>query len=327
MTSSAGTFSPSVRLSFARRFLRVSVTVTVGVAGLPGVVGVTGIVGVRLPLPLPLPPLLLLLLLLLLGAREAFLGVGVVREPGTARRGSEGGSATALRRRTSGVGRGARLRVPAPEPEPLDFSRTWRANDLGVGRDWVDASEALESVLARGAGARGTLRMSWHWHWQRRKRRRRMRSRTRAACRWGRESSKMEPWRRLRSRSCSEAEVGATATATATGLESVCDFGFSRSPMGRVRGGGKTTGEKLSAKWGVVPRTAPSFRVVRMRRVFWWLSRVLKVGGRGSKSGERERAGCVFMVSIVVGRTAGEEEEEDEDIQVQDYVLAASPEL
>ena len=40
MTSSAGTFSPSVRFSFARRLRRVSVAV--GVAGVRGVVGVTG---------------------------------------------------------------------------------------------------------------------------------------------------------------------------------------------------------------------------------------------------------------------------------------------
>ena len=137
MTSSAGTFSPRVRFSFARRLRRVSVTV--GVAGVPGVVGVTGI-GVRFPLPPPLP-------LPLFGARPVVVVVCLSVTPelgGVARRGSDGGSATALRRKTRGVGRGARL------PLLLDFSRTWRAKDLGVGRDCVDASDLLESVLDRG---------------------------------------------------------------------------------------------------------------------------------------------------------------------------------
>jgi hypothetical protein len=34
-----------------------------------------------------------------------------------------------------------------------------------------------------------------------------------------------------------------------------------------------------STRWGVVPRTAPSFRVERMRRVRWWESRTFAVGG------------------------------------------------
>ena len=125
MTSSAGTFSPRVRLSFASRFLLVSVTV--GVAGVPGVVGVTGI-GVRLPLPLRDP--------------EPALLVSVAAESGGERRGSDGGRATAFKRRTRGVGRGARLLLLLPPP--LDFSRTWRAKVRGVGRDWMDASELLE---------------------------------------------------------------------------------------------------------------------------------------------------------------------------------------
>ena len=195
MTSSAGTFSPRVRFSFASRFLRVSVTV--GVAGVPGVVGVTGI-GVRFPLPL-------------FGARPVVLLSVTPEEGGVARRGSDGGSATAFRRKTRGVGRGARLLLL------LDFSRTWRAKDLGVGRDWVDASELLESVLDRGRASDAADELADEDAY------------SYAKGLHGGENSNTEPWRRLRS--CFDA----------TGLGS----GFSFSPMGRGRERGKEGGDML----------------------------------------------------------------------------------
>ena len=123
ITSSTGTFSPSVRFSFASRFLRVSVAV--GVDGVRGVVGVIGIAD-----------------------RAAVLTLfSVAAVSGVARRGSEGGSATAFNLSTRGVGRGVRF------PLLFDFSRTWRANDFGAGSDWVDSSESFDSMLDRGVAS------------------------------------------------------------------------------------------------------------------------------------------------------------------------------
>jgi hypothetical protein len=62
---------------------------------------------------------------------------------------------------------------------------------------------------------------------------------------------------------------GFTVTATGRDLTDVDGFG----PMGRrVTGSG-------SRRCGVVPRTAPSLRVERMRRVRWWASRTFAVSG------------------------------------------------
>lgn len=120
--SSAGTFSPSVRFSFASRFRRVSVAV-----GVTGVVGVTG----------SMPP-----------ERDSDCAKVRVEEVsgvmGHCTRGSDGGKATALRRRTSGVGRGACL------PLERDFSRTCRVKDFGAGRLAEDSTEVTESRLVRG---------------------------------------------------------------------------------------------------------------------------------------------------------------------------------
>ena len=124
--SSAGTFSPRVRLSFASRLRRVSVAV--GVEGVWGVVGVKGNAEAEG------------------GAKVAVLSVAAVSGVMGWTRGSEGGSGTAFKRRTRGVGRGARL------PLLLDFSRTWRAKDLGVGRvgrEWVDMADSSLSRLER----------------------------------------------------------------------------------------------------------------------------------------------------------------------------------
>lgn len=80
------------------------------------------------------------------------------------------------------------------------------------------------------------------------------------------EYSKMEPWRRLRSRGGRSVE--------------------------EERVGGER-GQSLSTSCGVVPRTSPSLRVERMRRVRWWESRVLNVGGGALKY--TVVAACIFM--------------------------------
>jgi hypothetical protein len=53
------------------------------------------------------------------------------------------------------------------------------------------------------------------------------------------------------------------------------DVDFLVFPMGS-----SVTGMSLSKRYGVVPNTAPSFRVERMRRARWCESRVFVVGGR-----------------------------------------------
>lgn len=117
-TSSGGTFSPKVRWSFARRFRRVSVTVATGEAGVSGVLGSD---------------------VVLVESKLADSGVR-----GTWTRGSEGGSGTALRRRTRGVGRGALRLLLAL------YSRLCVAKDFGGGKKGAgvgaDARELARDV-------------------------------------------------------------------------------------------------------------------------------------------------------------------------------------